>query len=141
MRSRPSSPASALSEQAKIESLRAFGFFQAAQRREQELLEERSQRRLREGSVELPVDLDDEEIDDICRQLKELLQSRRGEGGKGLTQLEACDRFREMLGQAHKEPTAADEALEECFGIRSPRRRRGLMSNERFVEERNSGYY
>jgi hypothetical protein len=38
---------------------------------------------------EIPVDLDDDEIDELCRQVKELLQARRGEGGKTLTQSEA----------------------------------------------------
>jgi hypothetical protein len=125
--------ASGLSEQDKIDALRHMGYEAAAQRRQQELLEEQQRRPLREASVELPVDLDDAEIDDICRQVKELLQSRRGEGGKGLTQLEACDRFRAMLDKAHEEPTEEDEALEEAFGIPSPRRHRSKISNEAFV--------
>ena len=44
-------------------------------------------------------------------------------------------RFRELPDAALKEPSPADEALEQAFGIRAPGRRQGAMSNERFIAE------
>jgi len=103
---------------------------------------ESERRRLREGSVVIPVDLDNDEIDELCRQIKELLQSRRGEGGKPLTQSEAVDRFSHLLDLAHREPTSADEALEQVLGVRAPgrhRRRAGEISNEEFLSSLMEG--
>jgi hypothetical protein len=36
-------------------------------------------------SEELTVALDDDEIDELCRRMKEFLQRGRGDNGKGLT--------------------------------------------------------
>jgi hypothetical protein len=98
--------------------------------------EERRRRRLREAE-ELEVSLDDDEIDELCRQMKDFLQRGRGEGGKGLTFQAIDDYFRERLDDLTKEPTKFEAAVAEALGRPPRRRRRGNAGrgNAEFIRE------
>jgi hypothetical protein len=87
-------------------------------------------------SEELEIALDDEQIEDLLRQMKEFLQRGRGKDGKGFTFQAIDDYFREVLDGLTREPTAEEEALEQAMGIPTPRRRRRQSdeaSNEEFL--------
>jgi hypothetical protein len=96
---------------------------------------EKTMRRLREEQEVVPLRFDGpDEIRNLCARLEEFLKRGKGAGGADLTYQEASDYFHELLDATQREPTAEDEALEEAFGIRTPVRRRGGLSNVRFLD-------
>jgi hypothetical protein len=103
---------------------------------------EKGRRRLREAQ-DMPLDLTDAELDELLAEFRQFAVRGRGEDGK-LSRRAAVDHFASLLDAAHAEPTEEDELLAESFGVRSPRRCRrgpGQISNERFIEELNRGWY
>jgi hypothetical protein len=125
MRNRSSTPAPVFDEHDIAEMMSHFPHLEGAALRRRAQLGERPRRRVREQTEAVPLSFEDGAIDNLCDQLKAFLKRGAGQGGQELTYAEADDYWHELLDATHREPTAADEALEEAFGIRAPRRHRG----------------
>jgi hypothetical protein len=136
-RKSPPAPAPVLDEYDRecnlIAAMEGFPNLAAAARRRKAQLGERPRRKVREQAEVVPLRFDEGAIDHLCDQLKQFLKRGAGQGGAELTYSEADDYWHELLDATQKEPSAADEALEEAFGIPAPARRGGGMSNEAFL--------